>query len=44
MPRDRKQLFVLAHRAMGMTQAELGEPIGASRRSAQRWEGYFACL
>jgi hypothetical protein len=37
MARDATHLFVLAPRAMSMTQAEFAEAIGVSRRTVQRW-------
>ncbi len=37
MAKSRRLFFLLAHQAMGETQAGLGEALGVARRTAQRW-------
>ena len=37
MAKARRPFFLLAHQAMGKTQAGLGESLGVARRTAQRW-------
>jgi hypothetical protein len=37
MAKARRPFFLLAHQAMGETQAGLGEALGVARRTAQRW-------
>jgi hypothetical protein len=39
MPLDRRALFELARQATRTTQEELGQKLGVSRRTAQRWAG-----